>query len=406
MRIVLASVGTRGDIAPFVALGIGLARAGHDVTATSWDLWRDAFAGAVPFTPAGPDTTDADIAETARRAASARSPLDQVAILRDFHLRDAAAHARQLREIIGGAEVAVIHGIHSLAQAAAVDAGVPYATAVFDPVLLPTATAPPPGMPSLGPLNRGLWWMLDRMLRRLDAPLHTALARAGMPAPDLRLFRGRSKLLHLVACSPTIIGVPRDLPSTTAVIGAWVDPRPPGAPPREVEAFLSAGERPILVTFGSMASDAAAAHARAVEEALAVTRQRAIVQGLPLTASRAVCRSGPFDHRSVLQRVALAVHHGGAGTVHAVTAAGVPSIVVPHVGDQRYWALRLAQLGVAASPVGPEDFTAAALVDRITTAQRPEVREAAERLQDAMAREDGVAGAVARIGATFSSAAG
>ena len=59
MRIVLASVGTRGDIAPFVALGIGLTRAGHEVTATSWDLWRDAFAGAVPFTPAGPGTTDA-----------------------------------------------------------------------------------------------------------------------------------------------------------------------------------------------------------------------------------------------------------------------------------------------------------------------------------------------------------
>lgn len=401
MRIVLATVGTRGDIAPFVALGIGLSRAGHDVMATSWELWRDAFEPAVPFTAAGPVTTDADIAETARRAAAARSPLDQVAILRDFHLRDGAAHARQLREIMAGADVAVIHGIHSLAQAAALDARVPYATAVFDPVLLPTSTAPPPGMPALGPLNRGLWWMLDRMLRRLDAPLHAALAQAGMPTPDLRLFRGRSPLLHLVACSPAIISVPRDLPATTAVVGAWIDPRPPDAAPREIEAFLVVGDAPILVTFGSMASDAADEHARAVEGALAASGHRAIVQGLPVVASDVVCRAATFDHRSVLRRVALVAHHGGAGTVHAVAAAGVPSVVVPHVGDQRYWAERLARIGVAPAPIGADELTAAVLSDRIATAAGPEIRAAATSLGSAIEREDGVGAAVARIGSTF-----
>src|SRR5699024_6533560 len=132
------------------------------------------------------------IAGVARDAEAARSPLDQVKVLRDAHLRDAAAHARQLRELLSGHDLALIHGIHSLAQAAAQSARLPYATAVFDPVLLPTATAPPAGMPSLSPLNRSLWAMLDRMLRRLDQPLHTALEQAGMPSPDLRLFRGRS----------------------------------------------------------------------------------------------------------------------------------------------------------------------------------------------------------------------
>ena len=59
MRITLATVGTRGDIAPFVALGIGLMRAGHEVRALSWDLWREPFeAAGIDFTPAGPPTTD------------------------------------------------------------------------------------------------------------------------------------------------------------------------------------------------------------------------------------------------------------------------------------------------------------------------------------------------------------
>ena len=65
--------------------------------------------------------------------------------------------------------------------------------------------------------------------------------------------------------------------------------------------------------------------------------RRVIVQG-PYRrrpeASPSLLRVGAVDHRALLPRAALAVHHGGAGTSHAVAAAGIPSVVVPHVGDQ------------------------------------------------------------------------
>ena len=401
MRIVIATVGTTGDIVPFVALGVALQAAGHDVSAISWDRWREAFeAAGIRFVAAGPHTTDEAISETARRAEAARSPLDQVAVLRDFHLRDASAHVRELADLLRGHDLAVIHGIHSLAQAAATHAAVPHATAVFDPVLLPTATAPPAGMPSLGPLNRGLWWMLDRMLRRFNAPLHAALAEAGMPSPQLRLFRGRSPLLHLVACSPSIVEVPADLPPTTRVTGAWIDPRPPAALPAEIERFLRAGEAPLLVTFGSMASDAAAAHAATVSGALATAGRRAIVQGLPVQASDTIVTAGALDHRALMPSTRAVIHHGGAGTTHAVVAAGVPSIVVPHVGDQRYWADRLHRLGVAAPPIAPRDLSAAELVDRIAAVEEQQMRTRAAELARQVAAEAGLATAVAVIGAS------
>ena len=69
--------------------------------------------------------------------------MDQVATLRDFHLADGEAHYRQLRDLLAGHDLVVLHGIHALAHAAVLDLGVPWATAVFDPVLLPTAAAPP-----------------------------------------------------------------------------------------------------------------------------------------------------------------------------------------------------------------------------------------------------------------------
>ncbi len=37
MRVALATVGTTGEVVPFVALARGLTAAGHDVTAVSWE---------------------------------------------------------------------------------------------------------------------------------------------------------------------------------------------------------------------------------------------------------------------------------------------------------------------------------------------------------------------------------
>ena len=42
-------------------------------------------------------------------------------------------------------------------------------------------------------------------------------------------------------------------------------------------------------------------------------------------------------HGWLLPRCAAAVHHGGAGTTAASTAAGIPTGIVPFFGDQPYW---------------------------------------------------------------------
>ena len=226
MRIALATVGTTGDVAPFVLLARRLVARGHEVTAISWPVHRAALSEAgVRVEVAGPHADAGRIAAVAADVAG-RPPLQQVAILRDFHLADGEDHYRRLRTLLPGHDVVVVHGIHVLAHAAVLDAGLAFATAVFDPVLLPTRSAPPPGLPPLGPLNRPAWWMLDRILARVGRPVDAVLARAGSAQRGLPLFRARSPRLHLLACSPAIIRVPPDLPAGTLVTGAWLDDRP------------------------------------------------------------------------------------------------------------------------------------------------------------------------------------
>jgi UDP:flavonoid glycosyltransferase YjiC (YdhE family) len=380
--------------------------AGHDVHAVTWPVHGAAFQEAgIPVVVAGPHDDPRAIAAVAADAAS-RGPMDQVAVLRDFHLADGAAHQRRLRDLLAGYDLVVLHAIHSLAHAAVLDIGARWATAVFDPVLLPTREAPPPGMPSMGPANRVGWWLLDRALARTGRPLDDVLAAAGSRQRGLPLFQVRSPLLHLVACSPSIMRVPRDLPSTTVVTGAWLDRSPAADLPDDLRRFLDGGDPPVVITFGSMGSVSGDAVASAVSR-LASEGRRVVVQA-PMpegTADPRVLAIGAVDHRGLFPRASVVVHHGGAGTTHAACAAGVPSVVVPHVGDQRYWADRLHRLGAAPAPLLVDRVDGEALATAVDAAAgEAGFRAAAGRLSAAMALEDGTATAIARIEAAAGAA--
>ncbi|HEU5326413.1 MAG TPA: glycosyltransferase [Candidatus Limnocylindria bacterium] len=390
MRVALATVGTMGDVLPFVLLARELATRGHEVTAITWPVHATAFdLPGVRVEPAGPHADPERIAAVAAEAAS-RGPMDQVAVLRDFHLADGEAHERRLRELLPGHDLVVLHGIHALAHAAALDENLPWVTAVFDPVLLPTATGPPPGMPNLGPLNRALWWMLDRALARTSRPLDGVLERSGNAQRGLPLFRARSPRLHLIGCSPGIMRIPTDLPPNTRITGAWLDHDAPSPLPDGVEAFLADGAPPIVMTFGSMHGIDATVLDAAIEGILESGR-RVILQGRTEVTSPGLLSIGAVDHRSLFPRAALVVHHGGAGTTNAACAAGVPSLVVPHVGDQRYWADRLHRLGVAPAPQPVSKLTADGLVSAaLAAASDHDMHGRARALGQRVRAEDGV----------------
>jgi len=399
MRIALATVGTTGDVRPFAILARELVARGHAVTAVTWPVHRQALAQpGVRIEVAGPHADPVRL-EAATAEAASKGPMGQVAVLRDFHLAHGEAHYRQLRELLPGHDLVLLHGIHALAQAAALDENLRWATAVFDPVLLPTATAPPPGMPSVGPANRLAWWMLDRALARAGRPLDDLLDRAGNGQRGLPLFRARSPWLHIVACSPSIIQVAPDLPPRTAVTGAWADCSAPAPLPSALDAFLAAGPAPVVITFGSMRGFPPV-ELRAAIDLLLEAGRRVVVQG-PVAGgadSPNLALAGSVDHRSLFPRSALVVHHGGAGTTHAVAAAGVPSVVVPHVGDQRYWADRLHRLGVAPPPIQLAGISGDRVADAVlATVTDQAARGKANALATAVGDEDGVATSIALL---------
>ncbi|MEZ4660059.1 MAG: glycosyltransferase [Caldilineaceae bacterium] len=108
-----------------------------------------------------------------------------------------------------------------------------------------------------------------------------------------------------------------------------------------------------------------------------------------LARSAVVLARVEFD--AVLPAVGAAIHHGGAGTTHALARHGVPQIVVPHAADQMHQAH-----GVARSQVGvgirPQHVTIEALMQLLTEmlTEDSTYQQNAQLLQTEMAALGGV----------------
>ena len=125
----------------------------------------------------------------------------------------------------------------------------------------------------------------------------------------------------------------------------------------DLKAFLNSGSPPIFVGFGSMPNVDPDATARLWLDVARATNNRLILSrgwgNLRLTekGDDYFCVDN-VPHDKLFQRVAMVVHHGGAGTTATAARAGVPQIIIPHLLDQFYWVNQIAR-----NNIGPQFIT-------------------------------------------------
>lgn len=401
MRILLAPMGSRGDVQPMLALALGLRTRGHQVEFLTASTFEPLLAQDHGF-KCHPGLDDI-LAKLEQNAAALASPLATARLLMTEGKRQLQTAIDLLEALVPEFDLVVGAGVQLAAASVCEAAGVPHRFVMYVPQLLPSGAHPPflmthHGLPPW--INRLLHEMSDALTVRLMlGPLTAYRRRRQLPRPPhlSAMILGSRPLL---CCSPSLAGAPSDAKLPSEQTGFLALPTPPNdtlAP--EVESFLQAGPPPIYLGFGSMVDPDPAAMATLVTGAAREAGVRLIFSA---GWSDAQLEQGPellhikgAPHDLLLPRCAGAVHHGGAGTVHAAARAGVPQLLVPHLMDQFYWARRVEALGLGPMAIRRPKLRQSKLAAALRALQEDEAqRAAAQQLGVQLQAERGVAATV------------
>lgn len=408
MRIAVLAIDTRGGVQPYLALSLGLARAGHEVRFVA----PAGFAALVAATGLDFRPLSGDIEAVVRAAAQAteRGALESIRYTREMSMKQMGVWLAEAYAATEGVDV-ITGGLGgmSVGEAAAEKHGVPFVQTHLQPVGQPTDEFPGvllPGMPAwLGGVGRSLSHRLTELgialpngaaLRRARVEVLGLPPRPAAPRPDLPVLYGISR--H-------VIPKPRDWSDHRHMVGYWTLPADPAwAPPPALARFLEAGPKPVCIGFGSMASEDPAALSALVLEAVRRAEVRAILLsgwGALAGATRDDVLTLPeAPHDWLLPRMAGVVHHGGAGTTGAGFRAGVPALVVPFTMDQPFWGARVHALGAGPRPIPRKKLNVEALAAGLRElATNEAMRARAAELGALVRAEDGVGAAVAHFAA-------
>lgn len=421
MRIVIVTIGTRGDVQPYVALAQGLIRAGHAVAICTHPTFREFVAThGVEFAPLAGDIRELLASDAGRRLLAQHNPL---AAIRQLQAIAAPLLCQVMADIIAataGADLILgsTLGYLNAVTAAQVHA-VPLLLAGLQP-FTPTAAFPSPLLAPLrhrwpwgGLYNRLTHHASFRALQLVSAQLanrcrYSLTGRAPLRYADVfgDLIAQRRPVLYGV--SEHLLPRPADYSEQIRFTGFWFLERDPAwHPPPPLVEFLAAGAPPVYIGFGSMSDRNPAQAAQIAIAALQRSGQRGVLasgwEGLRAGALPAdVLHIDAAPHDWLFPQMAAVVHHGGVGTTAAALRAGVPQIAVPFSADQPLWAEQVYQRGVGTRPIPRHRLDAARLAAAITEAVRNQaLRVRVQQVASAVRQEGGVAKAVALVNSGF-----
>lgn len=398
MKVTILTYGSRGDVQPFLPLSLRLMEAGHSVKLAAPARFKDFVTEwGVDFVPLAGDPHD-----LSRRLNDAG--VNFIRLLRelmDHAVRTGAEVWRQTEESCRDADL-IIHtfthavGAHSFAR----EHNLPDIHIQTFPVFTPTGDYPNVTLPDLPlrALNRFThllsakiaWWMARSGFARIRRRAGGEPRRLYWPFEDHPL---RARTPILCAWSPSVLPASQDWPARTHVTGYFFANHRPYRPPAELLSFLKVGPPPVCVSFGSMVNRQQARINEIVEEAIRQTKNRAIqLTGWgqsPRTASSDFLYLEAAPHEWLLPHCKLLIHHGGAGTTAAGLRAGIPSIVIPFLGDQPFWGRRIYAIGAGPGPLFAKRLTVEKLTQAIRQAESEPVRRRAHRIGQQIESEDG-----------------
>ncbi|WMT88576.1 glycosyltransferase [Pelagibacterium sp. 26DY04] len=406
-RIAMATLGTQGDIQPYVALARAMKAQGYSVVLGATDDFEPMISSyGLEFWSLGPSMQEFVKQSQFERAMNQNLLVNAPSLLRQGQkIVDRAA--RSAWDMAQGADCIILNMNTSFSIDIAEALDIPAIVAALQPL---NSTSEFPLCIYYGPsfgktINRLTYSTMTVQQIYYNLPrnkLRRELMNLG-PRRNGGFFKDTdgTPLWTLNAYSEIVSPRPRDWPKTSIVTGYWMLPDNSGwQPSEEFKTFLENGPPPIYVGFGSMPFGADR-NTDILREALTMWNGRVVVgrgwggikpDDLPSDRVYVIDRA---PHDQLFKHVKAVVHHGGAGTTAAGLHLGRPTFIVPQMVDQPYWGGRVHELGCGPKPVRRRKLTAEALADALTQLDTNEnYARNAERIGEQLRAEDGAGKAI------------
>lgn len=325
MKVAIVINGTRGDVQPMLALATGLQKKGHEIMICA-PPENEEFVKrySCPFIAFGPNYKELFSKDGHKKGGATASPSPKQM------KEETNNQIEMLPDIIYGSDlvlgVGFVLGVHTVADILKI----PYRFVVFYPSLLGTSNNDPFIYRMLFGFGRS---MTNLVIRGFINKKRIAI---GLPTINDVWTHWMGDNV-IAACDKELSPVNDDVSFEFTQTGYMLLNSNMGIPDK-VEQFLSSGEPPVFIGFGSNPIAHPEKYSQIFDEVSQATKQRLMVSkgwaNLPANDSSEVLYVDEIPFELLFPRIAAIAFHGGTGTMAIAARAGIPQIAFPYMADQ------------------------------------------------------------------------
>lgn len=400
LNIAMMTIGSTGDVYPYLILGRELKSRGHHVTIASFSRFSELVlhSGLCFFPFSG--NVESFISSVLSPETNAMNYLPR--IRKEIHLI-APILIREMEECCAECDAMICNFFGTVYYSVAEKYNIPCVQTQFFPMDY-TGSTPISSVKhqNLGPaLNKLSYRLGYKMIGILEHFLlyewrknnHLKKKRAGF---SIDYLIGNNRITEIYAFSPSVFPRPPEWDPAIHMSGFWFDDTTNSWEiPQSLTRFLSAGEAPVYLGFGSMNSGNMNQLFSMFYESLKETNLRAVIcngwAGKHMNSDQRLFFCDYVPHDWLFPYCKAVIHHGGAGTTASGLRWGKPTLIIPFAGDQYFWGNQINRIGCGPKPISRKRLSpgilTAKIIDLVTNEN---YKNQAEHISYLLSKEQGV----------------